>query len=146
VNLEFGCSSDQASSSTNDTAESDWQQSEDKSYCTRSSDSDSDSCFSLYQNDLSSMSDAKHHSRPKPNLISNADSQDSEYQEETDGNSHKNHDECEKEHTKNISLQQSEDEDSECQSVPLLKGQFGAVIVGFFSFLKNIHILTLVYV
>jgi hypothetical protein len=65
------------------------------------------------------MSDAKHHSRPKPNFISNADSQDSEYQEETHGNSHKNCDECEKEHTKNISLQKSEDEDSECQSVPL---------------------------
>jgi hypothetical protein len=43
VNLEFGCSSNQVSSSTNDTADYDWQQSEDKSYCTRSSDSVSDS-------------------------------------------------------------------------------------------------------
>jgi hypothetical protein len=92
------------------------------------------------------MSEAKHHSRPKPNFISNADSQESEYQEENHRNSHKNCDEFEKELTKNISLQKSEDEDSECQSVPLLKGQFGALIVGFFHFLKNIHILTLVYV
>jgi hypothetical protein len=137
VNLEFGCSSNQASSSTNDTADSDWQQSEDKSYCTRSSDSASDSWFSLYQNNLSSMSDAKHHSRPKPNFISNADSQDSEYQEEFHRNSHKNCDECEKEHTKNISLQKSEDEDSECQSVSLLKGQFGALIVRFFPFFEK---------
>ncbi len=143
---EFGCSRNQASSSTNDTADSDWQQSEDKFYCTRSSDSASDSCFSLYQNDLSSVSGAKHHSRPKPNFISDVESQDSEYQEETHKNSHKNCDECEKECTKNISLQKSEDKDSECQGVPLLKGQFGALIVRFFHFLKNIHILTHVYV
>jgi hypothetical protein len=137
VNLEFDCSSNQASSLTNDTADSDWQQSEDKSYYTRSSDSASDSCFSLYQNDLSSMSDAKHHSRPKANFISNTDSQDSEYQEESHRNSHKNCNECEKEHTKNISIQKSEDEDSECQSVPLLKGQFGALTVGFYHFFEK---------
>jgi hypothetical protein len=137
VDLEFGCSINQASSSTNNTADSDWQQSEEKSYCTRSSDSASDSCFSLYQNDPSSLSDAKHHSRPKPNFLSNADSQDSEYQNETHGNTHKNCDECEKENTKNISLQKSEDEDSECQGVLLLKGQFGALIIGFFPFFEK---------
>ena len=82
------------------------------------------------------MSNAKHHSRPKPNFISNADSQDSEYQEETHRNSHKYCDEYEKELTKNISLQKSEDEDSECQGVPLLTGQFGALIVGFFLFFE----------
>ncbi len=46
---EVGCSSNQASSSSNNTADSDWQQSEDKSYCTRSSDSALDLCVGSYQ-------------------------------------------------------------------------------------------------
>jgi hypothetical protein len=66
---EFGCSSNQASSSSDDTANSDWQQSEDISYWTRSSDSVSDLFVNSYQNDLSLVSDAKH-SNTKPNKIS----------------------------------------------------------------------------
>jgi hypothetical protein len=131
---EFGCSSNQASSSTNDTADSKWQHSEDKSCYTRSSDSASDTCFNTHQNDLSSVFDAKHHSRPKPNFISNADSQDSEYQEEIQGNSHKNGDGHPEEPTKKISDKNSEEEGSECQGVPLLKDRFGALIAGFFHF------------
>ena len=46
---DFGYSSNQASSSTNDTADYDWQHSEDKSYCTRSSDSALDLCVGSYQ-------------------------------------------------------------------------------------------------
>jgi hypothetical protein len=82
---KFGCSSNQASSSFNDTADSDWQQNEDKSFCTRSSDSASDLCVSSYQNDLSSVSDANH-SSTKPNNISA--SEVSECQGKTQGNSH----------------------------------------------------------
>jgi hypothetical protein len=64
---DFGYSSNQASSLTKDTSDSDWQQTEEKSNSTRSVDSVSDTSFSTYQNDLTSVYDAKYHSRPMPN-------------------------------------------------------------------------------
>ncbi len=76
---DFGYSSNQASSSTDDTADSDWQQTEEKSNSIRFVDSVSDTSFSTYQNGLTSVYDVKHHSRPKPNYISNSASQDSDY-------------------------------------------------------------------
>ena len=45
---DFGHSSNQASSSTKDTSDSDWQQTEEKSNSTRSVDSVSDTSFSTY--------------------------------------------------------------------------------------------------
>jgi hypothetical protein len=65
---EFGCSSNQASSSSDDTADSDWWQSEDASYFTRSSESVSDLCVSSCQNDRSSVSAAKHSSTKLNNI------------------------------------------------------------------------------
>jgi hypothetical protein len=67
---------------TKDTADSDWQQTEEKSNSTRSVDSVSDTSFSTYQNCLTSVYDAKHHSRPKPNYILDSASQDNDYQEQ----------------------------------------------------------------
>jgi hypothetical protein len=80
---DFGYSSNQASSSTNDTVDSDWQQSEEKSNSTRSVDSVSDTSFSTYQNGLTSVYDAKYHSRQKPSYILDSASEDSHYQEQT---------------------------------------------------------------
>jgi hypothetical protein len=75
---DFGYSTNQASSSTDDTADSDWQQIEEKSNSTRSVDgSVLDTSFSTYQNGLTSVYDAKHQSRPTPNYISYSASQDS---------------------------------------------------------------------
>jgi hypothetical protein len=54
----------------------------------------------LLENDLSSVSDAKH-SSTKPNNISA--SEVSDCQRKTQGNSHKNGDECQEEPTKNVS-------------------------------------------
>jgi hypothetical protein len=79
----FGYSSNQVSSLTNDTADSDWQQTEEKSNSTRSVNSVSDTSFSTYQNGLTSVYDAKHHSRPKTNYILDSASQDRDYQEQT---------------------------------------------------------------
>jgi hypothetical protein len=78
---DFGYSSNQASSLTKDTSDSDWQQTEEKSNSTRSVDSVSDTSFSTYQNGLTSVYDAKHHSRPKSNYTLDYASQDSDYQE-----------------------------------------------------------------
>ena len=75
---DFGYSSNQASSLTNDTANSDWQQTEEKSNSTRSVDSVSDTSFSTYQNGLTSVYDANHQSRPKPNYTYDYVSQDSD--------------------------------------------------------------------
>ncbi len=93
---DFSHSSKQASSSTDDTADSDWQQTEELSNSTRSVDSVSDTSFSTYQNGLTSVYDVKHHSRPKPNYISNSASQDSDYPEQTCQNG----DECQEQPTK----------------------------------------------
>jgi hypothetical protein len=79
----FGYSSNQASSLTDDTADSDWQQSEEKSNSTRSVGLVLDTSFSTYQNGLTSVYDAKHHSRLKPNYILDSASQVSHYQEQT---------------------------------------------------------------
>jgi hypothetical protein len=79
---DVGYSSSQASSSTDDTADSDWQQTEEKSNYTRSVASVSDTSFSTYQNGLTSVYDAKHHSRPKPNYLLDSASQESDYQEQ----------------------------------------------------------------
>ncbi len=122
---DFGYSSNQASSMTNDTDNFDWQQTEEKYNSTRSVDSVSDTSFSTYQNDLTSVYYAEHHSRPKPNYISNSASQDSDYQEQTCQNG----DECHKQPTKDSSEENSEYEDSVCQDVPLVKGLFCAPIV-----------------
>ena len=80
---DFGYSSNQASSLTKDTSDSDWQQTEEKSNSTRSVDSVSDTSFSTYQNDLTSVYDAKYHSRQKPSYILDSASEDSHYQEQT---------------------------------------------------------------
>jgi hypothetical protein len=138
----FGYSSNQVSSSTNDTADSDWQQTEEKSNSTRSVDSVSDTSFITYQNGLTSVYDAKHHSRPKPNYISDSASQDSDYQEQTQQNG----DECQEQPTKDSSEENSDYEDSMCQGVPLVKVSFMLLLLDIFHFLKNIHILILVYV
>jgi hypothetical protein len=61
---DFGYSSNQASSLTNDTADSDWQKTEEKYNSTRSFDSVSDTSFSTYQNGITSVNDAKPLSRP----------------------------------------------------------------------------------
>jgi hypothetical protein len=127
---DFGYSSNQASSLTNGTADSDWQQTEEKSNSTRSVDSVLDTSFSTYQNGLTSVYDAKHHSGPKPNYILDSASQDSDYQEQTQQNG----DECQEQPTKDSSEENSEYEDSVCQGVPLVKGQFCAPIVGYFPF------------
>ncbi len=139
---DFGHSSNQASSSTKDTSDSDWQQTEEKSNSTRSVDSVSDTSFSTYQNGLTSVYDANHQSRPKPNYTYDYVSQDSDYQEQTQQNG----DECQEQPTKDSSEENSEYEDSMCQGVPLVKGQFCVPIIGFSPFLENIHILILVYV
>jgi hypothetical protein len=139
----LGYSTNQAPSSTNDTADSEWQQSEEKSNSTRSVDgSVSDTSFSTYQNSLTSVYDAKHQSRPKPNYILDSANQDSHYQEQTQQNAV----ECQEECIKDGSEENSEYEDSVCQGDPLIKGQFCAPTVRFFQFLKNIHLLTLMFV
>jgi hypothetical protein len=135
---DFGYSSKQDSSSTKDTSDSDWQQTEEKSTSTRSVDTASDTSFSTYQNGLTSVYDAKHHSRPKPNYTSNFPSQDSDYQEQI----RQNGDECQEQPTKDGSEENSEYEDSVCQGVPLVKGQFCFPMVVFFPlFEKKIHVL-----
>ncbi len=130
---DFGYSSNQASSLTNDTADSDWQQSEEKSNPTRSIDSVSDTSFSTYQNGLTSVYDAKHHSRSKSNYILDSASQDSNYQEQT----WQNADECQEQLIKDSSEENREYEDTVCQGVPLVKGQFCAPIVGYFPFFEK---------
>jgi hypothetical protein len=130
---DFGYSSNQASSSTNDTADSDWQQSEEISNSTRSVGSVSDTSFSTYQNGLSSVYDVKHHSRPKSNHISDSASQDSHYQEQTQQNA----DECQEQPIKDSSEENNEYEDSVCQGVPLVKGQFCAPIDGYFPLFEK---------
>jgi hypothetical protein len=130
---DFGYSSNQASSSTDDTADSDWQQTEEKSNSTRSVHSVSDTSFSTYQNGLTSVYDVKHHSRPKPNYILDSASQDSDYKEQTQQNG----DECQEPPTKDSSEENSEYEDSMSQGIPLVKGQFHAPIVGYFPFFEK---------
>jgi hypothetical protein len=119
---------------TNDTTNSDWYQTEEKSNSTRSVDSVSDTSFSIYQNGLTSVYYAEHHSRPKPNYVSNSASQDGDYQEQT----RQNGDECQNQPTKDSSEENSEYEDSMCQGVPRVKGQFCAPIVGYFPFFEKI--------
>ncbi len=63
--------------------------------------------------------------------------QSSEKWKEIQGNTHKNGDGCPEQPTKNISDESSEDEGSGCQGVPLSKGQFGALIAGFFQFFEK---------
>ncbi len=106
---------------------------EEKSNSTRSVDSVSDTSLSTYQNGLTSVNDAKHHSRPKPNYISDSAGQDSDYQEQTQQNG----DECQEQPTKDSSEEKSEYEDSMCQGVPLAKGQSHAPIVGYFIFFEK---------
>jgi hypothetical protein len=130
---DFGCSSNQASSLTHDTADSDWQQSEEKSNPIRSVDSVSDTSFSTYQNGPTSVYAAKHHSRQKPNYILDSASQDSHYQEQT----RQNADECQEQPIKDSSDENSEYKDSVCQGDPLVKGQFHTPIDGLFSFFEK---------
>jgi hypothetical protein len=79
---DVGYPSNQASSLTDDTADSDWQQSEEKYDSTRSVGSVLDTSFSTYQNGFTLVYDAKHHSRSTPNYILNSASQYSHYQEQ----------------------------------------------------------------
>jgi hypothetical protein len=102
---------------------------EEKSNSTRSVDSVSDASFSTYQNGLTSVYDAKHHSRPKPKYTLDYASEDSDYQEQI----LQNGDECQEQPTKDSSEENSEYEDSVCQGVSLVKGQFCVPSVGFFS-------------
>jgi hypothetical protein len=60
-------------------------------------------------------------------------SEDSDYQEQI----LQNGDECQEQPTKDSSEENSEYEDSVCQGVPLVKGQFCALIVGYFPFFEK---------